>query len=193
MAFYPRHELNLILDAKHHDAFNYLGLHQHDPIKVHSDHDKSNVGKKLKPNIESVNTITYVFRTFLPYAQSVNLKIGANWEALERVHEAGLYEWQGTLSPQYPCLLQIETDSRVQEVADTYSLCRCASGCFNCQTLALLFYAARRRGSVIFHPVSVIDEAVGAQVQATLRQRILRAFVGRGQLERVQRFIMKME
>ena len=121
MAFYPRHELNLILDAKHHDAFNYLGLHQHDPIKVHSDHDKSNVGKKLKPNIESVNTITYVFRTFLPYAQSVNLKIGANWEALERVHEAGLYEWQGTLSPQYPCLLQIETDSRVQEIADTYS------------------------------------------------------------------------
>ena len=46
---------------------------------------------------------------------------------------------------------------------------------------------------MIFHPVSVIDEAVGAQVQATLRRRILRAFVGRGQLKRVQRFIMKME
>ena len=43
------------------------------------------------------------------------------------------------------------------------------------QTLALL-YAARRLGSVIFRPVSRIDEAVVAHVQATLRRRILRAF-----------------
>ena len=36
---------------------------------------------------------------------------------------------------------------------------------------------------VIFHPVSAIDETAVAQVQATLRSRILRAFVGRGLLE----------
>jgi len=36
---------------------------------------------------------------------------------------------------------------------------------------------------VIFHAASAIDEAAVAQVQATLRQRILRAFVGRGLLE----------
>ena len=36
---------------------------------------------------------------------------------------------------------------------------------------------------VIFHPVSAIDETAVAQVQATLRTRILRAFVGRGLLE----------
>ncbi len=36
---------------------------------------------------------------------------------------------------------------------------------------------------VIFHPVSAIDETAVAQVQATLRRRILRAFVGRGLLE----------
>ena len=37
--------------------------------------------------------------------------------------------------------------------------------------------------TVIFHPTSAIDETTVAQVQATLRRRILRAFVGRGLLE----------
>ena len=37
---------------------------------------------------------------------------------------------------------------------------------------------------VIFHPASAIDAAVVARVQGTLRRRILRAFVGRGLLER---------
>ncbi len=36
---------------------------------------------------------------------------------------------------------------------------------------------------VIFHPASAIDQTTVAQVQATLRRRILRAFVGRGLLE----------
>ena len=36
---------------------------------------------------------------------------------------------------------------------------------------------------LIFHPASAIDETAVAQVQATLRTRILRAFVGRGLLE----------
>ena len=34
--------------------------------------------------------------------------------------------------------------------------------------------------SVIFYPASEIDETAVAQAQATLRKRILRAFVGRG-------------
>lgn len=37
--------------------------------------------------------------------------------------------------------------------------------------------------SIIFHPASGIDSETVAQVQATLRRRILRAFVGRGLLE----------
>jgi hypothetical protein len=36
---------------------------------------------------------------------------------------------------------------------------------------------------VIFHPASGIDETAVAQLQAPLRRRILRAFVGRGLLE----------
>ena len=39
--------------------------------------------------------------------------------------------------------------------------------------------------SVRGHPASGIDEAALAQVQADLRRRILRAFVGRGLIERV--------
>jgi hypothetical protein len=37
--------------------------------------------------------------------------------------------------------------------------------------------------TVIFHPARAIDETASAQVQATLRRRILRAFVSRGLLE----------
>jgi hypothetical protein len=36
---------------------------------------------------------------------------------------------------------------------------------------------------IVFHPASAIDETTVAQVQADLRRRILRAFVGRGLLE----------
>jgi Putative transposase len=45
------------------------------------------------------------------------------------------------------------------------------------------FRACRCASKVIFHPASGIDETAVAQVQATLRRRILRAFVGRGLLE----------
>jgi len=38
---------------------------------------------------------------------------------------------------------------------------------------------------IIFHPASGIDEAAAAQAQADLRRRILRAFVGRGLIERI--------
>jgi len=37
--------------------------------------------------------------------------------------------------------------------------------------------------SVIFHPTNGVDETAVAQVQADLRRRILRSFVGRGLLE----------
>jgi len=36
---------------------------------------------------------------------------------------------------------------------------------------------------VIFHPASGVDERVAIQAQATLRRRVLRAFVGRGLLQ----------
>ena len=39
---------------------------------------------------------------------------------------------------------------------------------------------------VVFHPASGIDEAAVAQVQAEVRTRILRAFAGRGLIERCE-------
>ena len=121
MTFNLTEELNLILDAKHHDAFNYLGLHKLESITKPDDVIEPNADVSRKPKAESNNLIDYVFRTFLPYAQSVKLKIGADWVALSRAHKTGLFEWQGAISPQLPCLLQIETDSTIKEVADTYS------------------------------------------------------------------------
>jgi hypothetical protein len=54
-----------------------------------------------------------------------------------------------------------ESDTKPQAVADDQSSTR----------------------SVMFHPASPIDETTIAQLQATLRRRVLRAFMGRGLLE----------
>jgi 1,4-alpha-glucan branching enzyme len=91
-----QHQLNLILSAKHHDPFNYLGLH-------------TNAKKQ------------FVFRTFLPNATKVWIKIGLDWVALEKVHANGLFTWQGNTAPAMPCLLKIEQNSAIIESHETYS------------------------------------------------------------------------
>ena len=90
-----QNQLQLILDAKHHDAFAYLGLH--------------------KEGAE------FVFRTFLPYAEKVHLKVKTRWVECERVNLAGLYEWRGKTAPTLPCLIQIEANGQAQETFDIYS------------------------------------------------------------------------
>ncbi len=89
------HALQLILDAKHHDPFAFLGLHQE--------------GKK------------YVFRTFLPGASKVSLNIGSKWIELERTHHHGMYEWHGTDAPDAPCQIKVEFGQHTVETYDTYS------------------------------------------------------------------------
>ena len=94
-------QLQLILDARHHDPFAYLGLHQQ-------------AGKQ-------------VFRTFLPYADRVWIKTAdgktAGWNALDRSHENGLFEWHATGTAQLnaPCLLRIESGGSTYERHDPYS------------------------------------------------------------------------
>ncbi len=93
-----KNDLRLILDAKHHDAFAFLGLHQ-------------DAGQ-------------YVFRAFLPYAENVSLKVGAKWAECEKVDAAGLYEWRGKLTAKVanaPSFIKIISHGQTQEVADTYS------------------------------------------------------------------------
>ncbi len=89
-------QLNLILAAQHHDPFNFLGLH---------DKDKKQ----------------FVFRTFLPDAKNTWLKVGADWVPLEKVHQDGLFTWQGSKKPATPCLLKIERNGNIVESYDTYS------------------------------------------------------------------------
>ena len=92
-------QAQLIIQAKHHDAFAYLGLHQ--------------------------QGAEHVFRAFLPYCEKVSVKIGSKWEICKRIDDAGLYEWSGKLSTKtaakLPCLLSIEANDQTTEVVDTYS------------------------------------------------------------------------
>jgi 1,4-alpha-glucan branching enzyme len=90
------HNLNLILSAKHHDPFAYLGLHQ--------------LNKQ------------FVFRAFLPYAEKVSIKTKTKWVELERVNSDGLYEWHGKTAPEIPCLLNVQYPNQQSiEIHDTYS------------------------------------------------------------------------
>ena len=88
-------QLTLILDARHHDPFAYLGLHEL-------------MGKQI-------------FRTFLPYAERVWIKTAQGWDPLYRAHPNGLYEWHGTEALTRPCLLRIESEGFHYEQHDPYS------------------------------------------------------------------------
>jgi len=88
-------QLNLILDAKHHDPFAYLGLH-------------SEGGKQH-------------YRTFLPHASNVFLKTSAGWELLEKTNINGFYEWVGENTVSRPCLLQITSADQTIEQHDPYT------------------------------------------------------------------------
>lgn len=87
---------DLILAARHHDPFAYLGLH----------HEGG------KP----------VFRAFLPHADRLWIKTADGWEALQRIHEQGLFEWRNSnTAPLAPCLLRIESGGSFHECHDPYS------------------------------------------------------------------------
>ena len=92
------HQLQRVLDARHHDPFAYLGLH---------DAPKGSASKQ-------------VFRTFLPYAERVWLKTAAGWDPLTRVHANGMFEWHGEGLVR-PCLLRIEANGSSREQHDPYS------------------------------------------------------------------------
>ena len=104
-------QLNLILGAQHHDPFHFLGLHQLNP-------PKKQTNKKDKPE--------FVFRTFLPEATNVWLKVAADWVLLEIAHQDGLFTWHGdnaAMAPSVlkPCALKIERAGHTFETHETYS------------------------------------------------------------------------
>lgn len=85
----------LILEAKHHDPFSYLGLHAVDE--------------------------GFVFRTFLPSATEVWIKTAKTWAKLDKKHADGLFEWQGKTAIKTPCLLKIECADSTYETYDPYT------------------------------------------------------------------------
>lgn len=85
----------LILDAKHHNPFSYLGLH--------------------------ASGDSYVYRTFLPSASEVWVKTAKTWTKLDKTHADGLFEWQGKTALKTPCLLKIECAGNHYESYDPYT------------------------------------------------------------------------
>jgi 1,4-alpha-glucan branching enzyme len=88
-------QLGLILAARHHDPFAWLGVHE----------------EKGKP----------VLRCFLPYAGRVWANITGTWEEMQRIHPDGVYVLRPRQRPETPCLLRWEQDGRLQERHDPYT------------------------------------------------------------------------
>ncbi len=84
-----------ILEARHHDPFSYLGLHQ--------------VGSE------------WVLRVFQPYATEIHVHDGANWLPLERSDAAGLYAWRGKAKLPTPCRVKLNFFSHEIEIHDAYT------------------------------------------------------------------------
>ena len=70
-----------ILDARHHDPFSYLGLHQ--------------------------NKSGWVLRVFQPHATDVAVHDGESWQPLEREQSSGFYRWQGKQALPTPCRIKL--------------------------------------------------------------------------------------
>ncbi len=84
-----------VLEARHHDPFSYLGLHQ---IKSE-----------------------WVLRVFQPYATEISVHDGVAWQPLERIDAAGLFAWRGKQAIPSPCLLQLNYFNHVLEMHDAYT------------------------------------------------------------------------
>jgi 1,4-alpha-glucan branching enzyme len=87
--------LQLILKAKHHDPFSYLGQHATED--------------------------GFVYRSFLPSATTVWAKSSNTWVKLDKIHDDGLFEWHGASALKTPCLLKIECADHSYESYDPYT------------------------------------------------------------------------
>ena len=91
--------LHRTLEARHHDPFSFLGQHV-----IELDGHQSNV-----------------YRTFIPNASNVKLKIGKSWVDLEKTHPDGLFELSYENAITTPCLIQVTAGDQTYETHDPYS------------------------------------------------------------------------
>ena len=92
-------QMSLILEARHHNPFAWLGLHE------------------TQKNI--------IFRSFLPYASAAWIKIEHDWKPLNKIHDSGLFIWQGQEPLSRPCLIRWQEGIHAIERHDPYSFPPC--------------------------------------------------------------------
>lgn len=88
-------QLQKILDARHHDPFSFLGVHQQEGA--------------------------YLLRFFHPRAIKVAVKIAEKWVPLKQVVGKPLFTLTSESVIQTPCLLQIEVNHHIFEIYDSYT------------------------------------------------------------------------
>jgi len=88
-----------LLQARAHDPFAYLGLHQ--------------------------NNAGCVIRLFLPHQARAAVEIDGQWQPMQRIlaegMQGGLFEWHGAQAPAQPYRLQIDDGHVAHETYDPYS------------------------------------------------------------------------
>ena len=87
-----------LLQARCHDPFAYLGLHQE---------------AQTKPE-------QWVLRLFAPYHAKVFVYIGTQWQELQRVLPQGVFEWRGAEAPETPYRLKMDNGHNAYETHDPY-------------------------------------------------------------------------
>jgi 1,4-alpha-glucan branching enzyme len=92
--------LQRILDATHHNPFEYLGVHA-----------------------EGAQGPWHV-RVFLPNADKVSVRVNDTWQAMTRSHQQGLFLYTSTTTVSTPLSLQIQLHGQPSsyDTIDTYSL-----------------------------------------------------------------------
>ncbi len=93
------HARQLILHARHHDPFSYLGQH-------------ANHGNSEKK---------FVHRVFIPSASEVFVNNSGVWEKLEKTHRDGLFELVRDTALPTPCKLKVQTGDHSYEIYDPYT------------------------------------------------------------------------
>jgi 1,4-alpha-glucan branching enzyme len=81
--------------ANHHDPFSYLGFHE--------------VGGQS------------VFRAFLPYAQSLRIKVEDAWQTVEKIANTDFFIWHAKKPLQKPVQLSVDYEGVTTETFDPYS------------------------------------------------------------------------
>ncbi|SES93079.1 1,4-alpha-glucan branching enzyme [Nitrosomonas marina] len=86
--------LAALVAGRLHDPFSYLGVHR--------------------------TTESFKVRVFRPDVRSVWIRTVQGFEAMQRIHDAGVFEWQGTVQPSTPVLLKLEVMYQAPDVLRVY-------------------------------------------------------------------------